>query len=174
MQWAVQDTKVGEGANHAGLEAALQTEIAAMADGNMDMSAMKLRGFEAVRTGMDGAERLAKAAECKAEGNAHFKQKTWMPALSAYVAGIWFIMRGSPKCPSVVANADRPSAALLEVPRSLGAGEPAQGMKEVALEPRLVAERDSLRLSLHLNLARCAQARPVAHRAHGVRVRPHD
>ena len=29
-------------------------------------------------------------------------------------------------------------------------------MKEVALEPRLVAERDSLRLSLHLNLAAAA------------------
>ena len=155
MQWAVQDSHAGAGANHAGLDAALQGEISAM-DASKDMVTMQRRGFEAVRDGMDGTARLAKAVECKVEGNAHFKQKAWMPALSAYVAGIWFIRRGSPECPAVVANSGRPSADLLEVPAALGAGEPSLNMKEAALEPRLIAERDALRLSLHLNLAASA------------------
>lgn len=157
MQWAVQDTKSGrEPGYHAGLEKALQDAglVKALEDG-VDMTALECRGLEAIRQPMDGAARIAKAEECKAEANAHHAAKQWSQALVGYTAGIWFIMRGDPPCPKAMASAAT-EAAFAELPAALGAGEPKFGTPEPALSAELEARRDALRVALHLNLAAAA------------------
>ena len=153
MQWTVQD-KDGT-TDHAGLEAALQTDIQAMknAGGAMDISVLERRGFESVRKQMDAQARLAKGVECKSEANSHFAGKEWMQALVGYIAGIWFLQRGDPPCPTIIASATD-AAAFAAVPASLGAGAPSPGEK--ALPAELEVERTSLCVALHLNLAAAA------------------
>ena len=157
MQWSLQDTKSGcEPGYHAGMEKALQDAglVKALEDG-VDMMALECRGFEAVRKPMDGAARVAKAEECKTEANAHHQAKAWSQALVGYTAGIWFIMRGDPPCPKVMASAAN-EAAFAELPGCLGAGAPKVGTPEPALTAELEARRDALRVALHLNLAAAA------------------
>ena len=153
MQWTVQD-KDGN-TDHAGLESVLQNDIEALkvAGGTMDIREVERRGFESVRKQMDSEARLAKGVECKSEANNHFAGKDWMQALIGYVAGIWFLQRGDPPCPAVIASATD-AAAFAAVPASLGAGAPSPGEK--ALSAELEAERLSLCVALHLNLAAAA------------------
>ena len=155
MQWAVKDN--GKGTDHAGLEQVLQADIAAMQAGGgaMDIVGLECRGFEAVRYGMDGPARLNKGEECKLEANAQFAAKAWLPALVGYLMGIWFLQRGDPKCPRVVANSTEASA-LEEVSRALGAGEPSRDRPEPELSKDLEAQREALHTVLHLNLAAAA------------------
>ena len=156
MQWAVQDN--GMGTDHAGLETALQADIAALqakAGATMDMSFLECRGLEAVRKQMDGAARLTKAEECKLEGNAHFSAQNWRGALVGYIGGVWFLQRGEPPCPRCMASSAEASS-LSEVPRALGAGEPSAGKPEPELSAELATQRDALRLVLHLNVAAAA------------------
>ena len=155
MQWTVMDN--GKGTDHAGLEKALQADIAAMQaeGGAMDMAGLERKGFEAVRRQMDGLARVLKAEECKAEGNAAFGAKDWLPSLVGYMAGIWFIQRGEQPCPAIVA-CESNAAALDEVPALLGAGAPVFGQADVAFPKEMETKIEELRLALHLNLAAAA------------------
>lgn len=120
---------------------------------NMDLREIEMKGLEAVRRGMDVPSRLVKAAECKQEANVSFAAKQWQQALVGYTAGIWFLKRGEQRCPRVLASATD-AAAYAEAPSALGAGEPTTDEK--ALPAELDEQRESLRISLHLNLAAAA------------------
>lgn len=161
MQWAVQDN--GKGTDHAGLEEDLKADIEAMHLDKeaADMSLLMQRGFDSVRTQMDGPARLAKGVECKEEANGMFARREWIQALAGYAAGIWFLQRGDPPCPKIVSSAmggetlsKKDKAALEELATVLGAGAPGPGEKALATE--LEAERVKLRVALHLNLAAAA------------------
>lgn len=157
MQWALQD-RLNPGADHAAVADALQADIAAMhaSGGAMDIAGLELRGFEAVRRKMDTPARLAKAAECKGEANAHYAAKAWLQALAGYTAGVWFLTRGNPPCPRIVgSSSDAPDQATWDELRgTLGAGTPASD--EVTPPADLEAQREALRCALHLNLAAVA------------------
>lgn len=154
MQWTVQDN--GKSTDHAALEKVLQDDIKTMASqpGVMDMTQLELRGFEAVRRGMDAPARIIKAAECKDEANAAFSNKEWLQALKSYLAGIWFLKRGEPRCPLILTSSTS-ATAYDEVAASLGVGEPIAGEHD-ALDGAASAQRDALRIALHLNLAAAA------------------
>ena len=73
----------------------------------------------------------------------------------AYVAGIWFVRRGTPPCPEIVATASEGTkAAYAEVLTVLGAGEP--NASDEKLPPDAEAKSTELRCALHLNLAAAA------------------
>ena len=59
-----------------------------------------MHGLEEVRQGMDAAERLEKAEETKAQANDHFKKEKWKVSMVGYLAAIWFLKRGAPRCPT--------------------------------------------------------------------------
>ena len=154
MQWTVQDN--GKGTDPAGLEKALAEDLQAMQaeGGAMDINGLERRGFEAVRRQMDGPARLVKAVECKEEANAAFSGKDWQPAFVGYVAGIWFLQRGEPSCPQIVASSTD-AAAFTEVAGALGDGQPTAN-DQVKLSAEEVEQCETLRVSLHLNLAAAA------------------
>ena len=137
-------------------QAALSADVEAMkASGNaMDVAGLEQRAFVAVRRGMDGAQRIVKGEECKAEANMNFANKDWLGALVAYLAGIWFLQRGEPPCPPIVASG---SDGLDAVAAALGAGEPSfLGQSEPPLTKEQEARREAVRVTLHLNLAAAA------------------
>lgn len=155
MQWQVMDN--GKDTDHAAIEKCLQADVEAMQaeGGAMDIAGLERRGFEAVRRQMEGAARILKAEECKVEANQHFASKDWLPSLVGYMAGIWFIQRGEPLCPAIVAS-QSDDAAFDEVPAMLGSGSPVFGRPEAALPKDVEAQVEALRVTLHLNLAAAA------------------
>ena len=155
MQWQVMDN--GKDTDHAAIEKCLQADVEAMQaeGGAMDIAGLERRGFEAVRRQMEGAARILKAEECKVEANQHFASKDWLPSLVGYMAGIWFIQRGEPPCPAIVAS-QSDDAAFDEVPAMLGSGSPVFGRPEAALPKDVEAQVEALRVTLHLNLAAAA------------------
>ena len=66
-----------------------------------------LEGLAMARRDMDMTERIAKAEETKAQANAHFGSGKWKVSMVGYLAAIWFLKRGSPKCPTMVASETR-------------------------------------------------------------------
>ena len=75
-------------------------------------------GLRQMRRDLAPAARLAKATELKSDANSHFAQQKWRTSLVGYVGGIWFLKRGDPPCPEVVASG---SAEGLERPEGLDA-----------------------------------------------------
>ena len=134
-------------------EEALSADMEAMGVAGFanDITGMERKAFEAVRRRMDVAERLAKAEDCRVEANANFKSKKWLSSMVGYLGGIWFLQRGEPPCPRMVACEAEDYA---EVPAALGAGTPGAGDSPLTKEQE--KERERLRLSLHLNLAAAA------------------
>jgi len=111
---------------------------------------MQLAGLTEVRMEMSLADRLEKAEETKAQANEHFGNGKWKVAMKGYVAAIWFLKRGNPKCPTMVAS---DHLGLEQVPTSLGAGTAATGEAADAPEPEGFLP---LRITCHLNLAQSA------------------
>ena len=142
-------------ADRPSFEEALSADIEAMrvAGHATDITGMEKMAFEAVRSRMDTAERLQKAEDCRVEANANFKSKKWLSSMVGYLGGIWFLQRGEPPCPRMVACEAEDYA---EVPAALGAGEPLPGKSESPLTREQESERERLRLSLHLNIAAAA------------------
>ena len=106
-------------------------------------------GLEEARRNMSAAERLEKAEETKQQANAHFGDAKWRVSVVGYLAGIWFLKKGSPPCPRLVASE---MAGLDEVESAIGAGC-ALDASEPADESEAVI---ALRTALHLNLAQAA------------------
>lgn len=144
-----------KGTDHSSLEQALQADIKALQaeGGAMDVAGLERRGFEAVRAQMDAAARLVKAEECKFEANSQFSAKEWLASLVGYMAAIWFIQRGDPACPAIVAS-ESDTEALSAVPALLGSGTP--GAPELPVPKDVEAQVEALRVTLHLNLAAAA------------------
>jgi tetratricopeptide (TPR) repeat protein len=91
---------------------------------------------------------MEQAAQAKEQANAHFQAGRWRVAIVGYLAGVWFLKRGDPPCPQLIACEE---AGLDGVAAALGAGtgtgvDVLDGMDGVA----------TLRLALHLNLAQAA------------------
>ena len=105
-----------------------------------------LEALQQMRDGMDATARLAKAEGCKTQANDSFGQGSWKISMVGYIAAIWFLKRGSPTCPAVVAGIED-STALEDVESTLGAGN-----GEDAESDAVVA----LRTTCHLNLAQSA------------------
>lgn len=109
-------------------------------------------GLADTRRKMTSAERLAKAEECKAQGNQHFGNQAWRVSMVGYLAGIYFLKRGEPPCPLMIASEVR---GLDEVVSALGAGTSSGGSSSSGSEP----ETDgavAVRVACHLNLAAAA------------------
>jgi len=136
----------------AGLEALLGSQLLEQAES--DPESFERRGFEMIRKSMDGPARVAKAAECKAEANEQFAAKAWVASVSGFLAGIWFLQRGEPPCPSIVANAKL--ASFEDIPAALGFGEPCENEPTSTLTKEEAASASALRVTLHLNLAAAA------------------
>ena len=60
--------------------------------------------LERFRNELDGAARLEQAEQMKAAANAQFSAGKWGVAVVGYLAGIWFLRRGRPPCPTLVAG----------------------------------------------------------------------
>ena len=106
-----------------------------------------LEGLAMARRDMDMTERIAKAEETKAQANAHFGSGKWKVSMVGYLAAIWFLKRGSPKCPTMVASETR---GMDEVASVLGAGT---ALLTDAAEPEGATP---LRIACHLNMAAAA------------------
>lgn len=112
------------------------------------------RGLEEMRSGMDAAARFAKAEECKAQANEHFGNGKWKVSMVGYVAGIFFLKRGAPPCPMLVASE---AAGLGEVASALGAGGALEGSTGGSGDGSTESEGVvALRTTCHLNLAQAA------------------
>lgn len=109
-------------------------------------------GLEEMRRSLNASERLAKAEECKVQANEHFAHGKWRVSMVGYVAGIFFLKHGEPRCPWIVASEVR---GLDEVVTSLGAGERSAGAAHSS-EPQDEDGAAPLRNACHLNLAAAA------------------
>lgn len=103
-------------------------------------------GLADARHNLSGEERFAQATQAKTEANQHYARGGWRVALVGYLAGIWFLKRGDPPCPQLMASEE---ASLDGVVSALGAGTGDDTM-------RTVAAASALRVACHLNLAAAA------------------
>ena len=102
--------------------------------------------LQQMRDGMDAAARLTKAEACKTQANESFGQGSWKISMVGYIASIWFLKRGSPPCPTMVAGFED-STALEDVISTLGAGSGEDVESDAVI---------GLRSACHLNLAQAA------------------
>ena len=112
-------------------------------------------GPAALRKRLDGAGRIAQAEAWKADANVKFSDKAYNASLAGYVAGIWMLAKGDPQAPWIVIyprTAQEEVPPFAEVPAALGAGSG----DEEKLPSELEEKRDTLRVTLHLNLAAAA------------------
>lgn len=117
------------------------------ADARDSMRAGQVRqqqeGLADARRNLDADARFEQATRAKSQANDHFARNKPRVAIVGYLAGIWFLKRGDPPCPQLIASED---ASLDGVADALGAGSGADvvgGIDGVA----------ALRIALHLNLA---------------------
>ncbi len=122
--------------------------------------AAQREGLEEMRRGMTPAERLAKADECKRQANEHFGNGKWRVSMVGYVAGIFFLKHGEPRCPLLVASEVR---GLDEVSDALGAGTSGGGggggdgtTATGVATPEEAEGAMPMRVACHLNLAAAA------------------
>ena len=117
-----------------------------------DILAQK-KQLELLRNGLDPAGLLTNAEELKAEANKHFGLQRWRTALVGYLGGLWFLRRGAPPCPQLVAcglamgqsDSDEFKRAMATVADVVRSAEYVE-----------VEEQVALRNSLHLNMAAAA------------------